>query len=31
MRPAATSGEGLRYAFLKDPDGSQIELVEATK
>jgi predicted enzyme related to lactoylglutathione lyase len=31
MRPAATSGEGLRYAFLKDPDGNQIELVEATK
>ena len=31
MRPAATSGEGLRYAFLKDPDGNQIELLEATK
>ena len=31
MRPAATSGEGLRYAFLEDPDGNQIELVEATK
>ena len=31
MRPAATSGEGLRYEFLKDPDGNQIELVEATK
>ena len=31
MRPAAKSGEGLRYAFLKDPDGNQIELVEATK
>ena len=31
MRPAATSGEGLRYAFLKDPDGNQIELVEATR
>ena len=31
MRPAATSGGGLRYAFLKDPDGNQIELVEATK
>ena len=31
MRPAATSGEGLHYAFLKDPDGNQIELVEATR
>ena len=31
MRPAAKSGDGLRYAFLKDPDGNQIELVEATK
>jgi predicted enzyme related to lactoylglutathione lyase len=27
MRPAATSGEGLRYAFVKDTDGNQIELV----
>ena len=26
MRPAATSGEGLRYAFLKDPDGNLIEI-----
>jgi lactoylglutathione lyase len=31
MRPPALSGEGLHYAFLKDPDGNQIELVEATK
>jgi len=31
MRPAATSGGGLRYAFLKDPDGNQIELVEASR
>ena len=31
MRPAATSGEGLRYAFLKDPDGNQVELLEAAK
>ena len=31
MRPAAKSGEGLRYAFLKDPDGNQIELLEATR
>jgi lactoylglutathione lyase len=31
LRPPATSGEGLHYAFLKDPDGNQIELVEATK
>ena len=29
MRPAAKSGEGLNYAFLKDPDGNQIELVES--
>jgi predicted enzyme related to lactoylglutathione lyase len=31
LRPPATSGEGLHYAFLKDPDGNQIELVEATR
>lgn len=31
MRPPTKSGEGLSYAFLKDPDGNQIELVEATK
>lgn len=30
MRPPAVSGEGLRYAFVKDPDGNQIELLEAT-
>ncbi len=27
MRPPAVSGEGLHYAFVKDPDGNQIELV----
>lgn len=27
MRPPAKSGEGLDYAFVKDPDGNQIELV----
>jgi len=27
MRPAAKSAEGLGYAFVKDPDGNQIELV----
>lgn len=27
MRPAAKSAEGLDYAFVKDPDGNQIELV----
>jgi predicted enzyme related to lactoylglutathione lyase len=31
MRPAAKSGEGLNYVFVKDPDGNQIEMVEATK
>jgi lactoylglutathione lyase len=31
MRPPATSGEGLHYAFVKDPDGNQIELLEATR
>lgn len=31
MRPAATSGEGLRYAFVKDTDGNQIELVLPVK
>jgi predicted enzyme related to lactoylglutathione lyase len=31
MRPPATSGEGLHYAFLKDPDGNQIELVMTPK
>lgn len=28
FRQPNTSAEGLRYAFLKDPDGNQIELVE---
>ncbi len=28
MRPPAVSGEGLHYAFVKDPDGNQIELVK---
>jgi predicted enzyme related to lactoylglutathione lyase len=27
MRPAAKSSEGLSFAFVKDPDGNQIELV----
>jgi predicted enzyme related to lactoylglutathione lyase len=27
MRPAGKSAEGLIYAFVKDPDGNQIELV----
>ena len=31
MRPAAKSGEGLSYAFVKDPDGNQIELVMEPK
>jgi len=31
MRPAAKSGEGLNYAFVKDPDGNQIELVMTPK
>ena len=31
MRPAAKTGEGLSYAFLKDPDGNQIELVMPQK
>jgi predicted enzyme related to lactoylglutathione lyase len=31
MRPAAKSGEGLSYAFVKDPDGNQIELVMTQK
>jgi len=30
VRPAATLGT-VRFAFLKDPDGNQIELVENTK
>ena len=31
VQPAATSGEGLHYAFLKDPEGNQIELVMTPK
>jgi catechol 2,3-dioxygenase-like lactoylglutathione lyase family enzyme len=31
MRPPAKSGEGLNYAFAKDPDGNQIELVMSPK
>jgi predicted enzyme related to lactoylglutathione lyase len=31
MRPAAKSGEGLTYAFVKDPDGNQIELMMQPK
>lgn len=31
MRPAAKSGEGLNYAFIKDPDGNQVELVMTPK
>ena len=30
LRPAATLGT-VRFAFLKDPDGNQIELVEAAR
>jgi predicted enzyme related to lactoylglutathione lyase len=31
LRPPSKSGEGLNYAFVKDPDGNQIELLMATK
>jgi predicted enzyme related to lactoylglutathione lyase len=31
MRPASKSGEGLNFAFVKDPDGNQIELVMTPK
>jgi predicted enzyme related to lactoylglutathione lyase len=31
MRPAAKSGEGLTFAFVKDPDGNQIEMVLSAK
>lgn len=31
FRPAARSEEGLSFAFVKDPDGNQIELVLAPK
>ena len=30
-RPPGVSAEGLHFAFLTDPDGNQIELVEAPK
>jgi predicted enzyme related to lactoylglutathione lyase len=31
LRPPNTSQEGLSYAFVKDPDGNQIELLVASK
>lgn len=31
FRPASKSAEGLIFAFLKDPDGNQIELVTSPK
>ena len=31
VRPAGVSGQGLRFAFVKDPDGNQIELVMEPK
>lgn len=31
MRPPGKTADGLRYAFLKDPDGNQIELVMEQK
>lgn len=31
MRPAAKSAENLYYAFVKDPDGNQIEMVMSPK
>ncbi len=31
LRPPNKSGEGLNYAFVKDPDGNQIELLMAAK
>src|SRR3984957_4931770 len=31
MRPAAKTGEGLTFAFVKDPDGNQIEMVLSAK
>jgi predicted enzyme related to lactoylglutathione lyase len=31
MRPPSKSGEGLSYAFVKDPDGNQIELLLTPK
>jgi predicted enzyme related to lactoylglutathione lyase len=31
LRPASKSGEGLSFAFVKDPDGNQVELVMPPK
>ena len=31
MRPPSKSAQGLSYAFVKDPDGNQIELLVAPK
>lgn len=31
LRPPSKSGEGLNYAFVKDPDGNQIELLMTPK
>jgi predicted enzyme related to lactoylglutathione lyase len=31
MRPAAKTADGLGYAFVKDPDGNQVELVMTQK
>jgi predicted enzyme related to lactoylglutathione lyase len=31
LRPAGKSGEGLSFAFVKDPDGNQVELVMSPK
>ena len=31
LRPPNKTGEGLRFAFVKDPDGNQIELVETQR
>jgi len=31
MRPPSKTGDGLNFAFLKDPDGNQIELVMSPK
>ena len=31
LRPVSKSGEGNTFAFLKDPDGNQIELVMPPK
>jgi predicted enzyme related to lactoylglutathione lyase len=31
LRPASKSAEGLNFAFVKDPDGNQIELLMAPK